>query len=309
LQSLSKLHSEGYRLALSGALSRLHPSIIGLADMLCLDMDDIPTEELGPRVDSLRSFKKRLMVAGVETPEDFQLCKSLKFDLFEGPFLSIPGAKAKDIPLVTLSTIRLLAALQDPDVRLQQLETIIQQSLPLSYKLLRFLNSAYVGLPRAVLSIRHAVGLAGIRRIQQWASLLLFSSIENKPLELYTTATIRARMCEQLCDSSDENRRATFFTVGLLSVLDAVLDVPMTEAVKLLPLSTEVYQALTNRTGPAGSTLEAVIAYERSDWGNPSLSRFPSPVLRDSYLQSLHWAVSEAAVISEQDGPNDAVSS
>src|SRR5262249_51831291 len=149
------------------------------------------------------------------------------FDFFQGGFVSTPDAKTRDIPLTTMSTLRLLMALQNPDVRLRELESIIQQSLPLSHRLLRFLNSAYVGLPRKVQSIVHAVGLAGVGRIQRWASILLFSSIEDKPTELFTIASLRARMCEELVESDDHDKRAAAFTVGLLSVLDAVLDVGM----------------------------------------------------------------------------------
>src|SRR5262249_38108716 len=152
----------------------------------------------------------------------------------------------------------------------------------------------YVGLPRAVLSIRHAVGLAGIRRIQQWASVLLFSSIESKPRELFITAAIRARMCERLADSDDDMRRSTFFTVGLLSVLDAVLDVSIHEAVETLSLSDEICQALIHKTGSMGSVLQAVIAYERSDWDNSALARFSPSALREAYLESLRWSTSEA---------------
>jgi EAL and modified HD-GYP domain-containing signal transduction protein len=308
LNSLMKPNSDGYTLALPEAMARRHFSAVTMADIIRVDVQLGPKHALSERVEILRSYEKKLLAVGVNTAADFQLCNALKFDFFEGQFLLAPDTKALDIPLTTLSTVRLITALQNPDVRLHELEHIVQQSLPLSYKLLRFLNSAYVGLPRAVMSIRHAVALAGMRRIQQWMSLMLFSSIQNKPEELFTIAAIRARMCEQLADTGDDSRRAMFFTVGLLSVLDAVLDVPMVEVVRALPLSVEVCDALIQCNGPIGDVLKAVIAYERSDWDELSQSRFSLTALRDSYLQSLHWAIAEAAVMSDDSGANDRAS-
>jgi EAL and modified HD-GYP domain-containing signal transduction protein len=133
------------------------------------------------------------------------------------------------------------------------------------------------------------VGLVGIERIRKWASLLLFSTVEEKPRELFVTAAVRARMCEQLADSDDEWRQAVFFTVGLLSVLDAVLDQPMEAVVGELPLCQEVQQALVEGTGILGATLRAVLDYEAGDFDSANLRPFHPSLVRNAYFDALHW--------------------
>jgi EAL and modified HD-GYP domain-containing signal transduction protein len=287
-KSLAKLFAQGYRLALSEANESLHP-VAGLAEIMQFNLAGLGRQGLQKRVEELRKFKVKFLVEGIETHEEFELCKALGVDLFEGRFLLKPKATTRNVPLSRASVVQLLAELQEPDIRLVRLEEIITQDVALSYKLLRFANSAYVGLRRTVNSIRHAVGLVGVRRIQNWASLLLFSKIDDKPQELLSTAAIRGRMCEQLADSDDPARRATFFTAGLLSVLDALLDLPMAEAVKRLPLAEEITAALVSHTGTLGTALQAVLHYEQGHWDSPYLRQFLTPVLRDSYLESLRW--------------------
>ncbi len=287
-KSMAKLFSEGYRLALSDASEELH-LVAGLAKIMYLDFRRLGRQALPKRVAELQGFKLKLLVDNIDTYEDFEFCKASGLDLFQGRFFLKPNPRSRNVPLSRIAVVQLMAALQEPDIRLRDVENIIGRDVSLSYKLLRFANSAYVGLRRSVESISHAVGLVGIERIQNWASLILFSTIEEKPRELVTTAAIRAKMCEQLADSDDRNRKAMLFTVGLLSVLDAVLDEPMAKAVSGLPLTQEIHDALVDHKGTLGRTLEAVLAYEHSDWEDSQLARFDKPELRSSYLESLGW--------------------
>jgi EAL and modified HD-GYP domain-containing signal transduction protein len=284
---LTKLATQGYRLALPVTNENLR-TIAGPADILTLKLAGGGEQSVPARFEP-STHGAKLLVSEIETHEDFKLCQDLGCDLFEGYFFCTPNVSVKSVPLARLATVQLIAALQNPDVRVRELEDLIRYDVPLSYKLLQFVNSAYAGLHHKVTSIRHAISMIGIGRIRNWASLLLFASVEHKPRELVMTAAIRARMCEQLADSKNENRRATFFTVGLLSVLDALMDVPMAEALQGLSLSEEIFEALVHRSGPLGMTLRAVVAYEQSDWKRHALLRFRPSKLHDSYLESLHW--------------------
>jgi EAL and modified HD-GYP domain-containing signal transduction protein len=154
---------------------------------------------------------------------------------------------------------------------------------------LSFINSPYVGLSRNVESVKHAVGLVGIERIRKWASLLLYSTVNDKPRELFVTASVRARMCEQLADSDDEWRQSVFFTTGLLSVLSAVLDRPMSEVV-------EACRSARMFTTPWlmvpefwDRTLQAVLDYESGNFDSRSLRAFHPSLVRNAYFESLHW--------------------
>jgi EAL and modified HD-GYP domain-containing signal transduction protein len=283
---LARLSTQGFRLVVSADKGSF-PSDV--AQMAHLDLTDCDKESLAARVEALHRGNARVLVAGIDSHADFDVCKAAGVDLFKGRFFSKPKPGTTELPLTRMPTVRLLTALQNPDVRLQDLEELVRYNLPLSYKLLSFTNSTYMGLSRPVDSLKHAVGLVGIERIRKWASMLLFSTVEEKPRELFVTAAVRARMCEQLADSDDEWRQSTFFTVGLLSVLDAVLDRPMAEVAAALPLCTEVSDALIQRTGILGSTLEAVIDYEEGSFDSVSLRPFHPSLVRNAYFDALHW--------------------
>jgi EAL and modified HD-GYP domain-containing signal transduction protein len=286
-RSLSKLSTHGYRVAV------VAPETDGLApacaEIVSIHLDDA-RDDLPGRVGRLRAGRARIMVSGVDTYSDFDFCKAAGVDLFQGQFFcqAVPGRD--ELPVTRIPTMRLLTALQNPDVRLQDLEALVRNNLPLTYRLLSFTNSTYVGLSRPVESVKHAVGLVGLERIRKWASLLLYSMVEEKPRELFITAAVRARMCEQLADSDDEWRQSVFFTVGLLSVLDAVLDRPMIEVAETLPLNPEVREGLVRRHGILGATLQAVVDYETGDFDSIALRAFHPSLARNAYFEALHWA-------------------
>ena len=158
-----------------------------------------------------------------------------------------------------------MARLQDPDIGGEELEEIIRQDLTLSYRLLCVVNSAFASLPRSVESIGHAARLVGSQRIRNWASMLMLCSMDEKPRELMLTAIIRARMCESLAVALGLRLTDRFFTVGLFSLLDALLDRPIEDILEALPLSRDITEALTTHRETLGRVLEFAVAYERAD--------------------------------------------
>ena len=225
----------------------------------------------------------------METHDNFEFARDLGFDYFRGRFFCKPHITTAEIPLNRLATTRLVAELRDPLVDVQELGQIISQDLALAYQVLEFANSAYVGLARKVDSIDHCVNMVGIERIRNWASLMLFSKIEDKPRELMIVAVVRAMMCEALGETSNQTGIASFFTVGLFSVLDAILDCPMRQALDALPLSDEVCDALIDHRGPSGEVLRCVLAYEKNDWKSVKLGNLTGAEIRDHYLDSVGW--------------------
>ena len=135
----------------------------------------------------------------------------------------------------------------------------------LSYKLLRYINSAYFGLSRKIGSIHEAIVLLGMLTVKKWASLMVMLGVEDKPHELIVTALIRARMCELIAEDTGQRATDTYYTTGLFSVVDALMDMPMQNVLKALPFSDDVSQALIYRRGEMGDVLKAVIAHERGE--------------------------------------------
>ncbi len=183
----------------------------------------------------------------------------------------------------------MISELQKPDLEIRSLEKIISHDVSLSYKLMRLINSAVFGTKERVSTLLQALTLLGIRQIKQWVSLIFLSKIEDKPRELLVTSIMRAKMCEILAKALKYKNPDTGFTVGLFSILDALLDLPLEDILVQLPLSDEINDALLRGEGRLGLLLKTVIAYEKGDWDNIKDIKLDKKTITDAYLQSVDW--------------------
>jgi c-di-GMP phosphodiesterase len=242
------------------------------------------------QVAALEGYKGKLLAEKVETQERFDLCKKLGFDFFQGYFFCSPRViKGSRLPANRLPIIRLLAALNNAEATMEELEGLISQDVALSYRLLKYINSAFFGLSRDIESIRHALVLLGVRSVRRWATLISMAAATDKPHELMVTAMVRAKMCELLAKALRAEATDPYFTVGLFSVLDALMDAPMEKTLAALPLSAEVEAALLKRAGPLGKVLDAAVAYERADWERLAALDLPPAAIRRAYLDAIAW--------------------
>src|SRR5262249_38780490 len=162
------------------------------------------------------------------------------------------------LPFNRASTLYLLSKLQNPDINFNELEHAVGQDVAMSYRILRYLNSPLAALPRKVSSIRHAISLVGTSLIRQWASVIWLESIEEKPRELMIMAMVRAHMAEELANAMGCKNADQFFTVGLLSLLDVLMDRQMKDILEELPLTDVVKGALLERSGLMGQAVNCV---------------------------------------------------
>ena len=289
LNSVAKLSSQGYAIALDNFVDvdQIRP-IAEFADYAKIDIRAENYEAAVRQFMSLRQFKVKRLAVNVESREDYEFCRKLGFDYYQGFFFCKPEvATHKKIPFNRLSTLHLLAKLQNPNISARDLEEAVAQNLAITYKVLRYLNSTALSLPRKIESIRHAVLLVGMDLLKNWASLAMLESIEDKPRELMVTAMVRAYMCQQLGTALRQKNVDQFFTVGLLSVLDALLDRPMREALRVLPLADSVKDALLEHNGLMGVVLACVKAYERADWERACCAGLDEKTVRDAYFSSV----------------------
>ncbi len=290
-KELVKLTAAGARIALSGHLS---PACLDLfvdrKPVLRLDVTSLPPEDLEKKITQLRRYKAQVLADCVNTYDDLEYCKTLGFDLYQGRFIARSAAQEeKQIPVNRLAMMRVLTQLQDPELPMPEVEKTISLDAALSYKLLSYANSAAVALPRSVSSVGHAVRLIGTEMLRKWASVLLLSTVDDKPRELMTISLVRARMCERLSEFVKNAEKESFFSAGLLSVIDALLDCPMEKAVAQLPLIDAVKSALIHRTGTVGQALRCTVAYENADWDNVEFYGMAAAPIRDIYMDAIAW--------------------
>jgi EAL and modified HD-GYP domain-containing signal transduction protein len=292
LGALLRLSTHGYTIVLDDFVYQdyLRP-LVDLADIIKIDVCALDRIAVKEHVELLRPLNVDLLAEKVETLEEFRYCKDLGFTYFQGYFFCRPDiVKSKRSFANRLTLLHLLSELQNPDVDFRKLQDLICRDVSLTYKLLRVINSAFYGLAQKVESVRQCLLLLGTRAITTWVTLILLTGIDDKPHELLTTSMIRAHMCERLAQAMTHDGRDTFFLVGLFSVLDALLDRPLPEALAELPLTDNILQALLYHTGTLGETLECVLAYERGDWEQVSCQNLDHEVIADAYLEALRWA-------------------
>lgn len=294
LAALRKLVKRGFTLALDDfVLHEGSEPLLELADLIKLDILSSPPEEMEELVRRLRirprpSRGLRLLAEKIETRDQYLWCQKLGFDYFQGYFLCQPklvGGRA--IPTGRLHLIPLIAKLNQPEASLEEVEQLIIRDPSLSYKLLRYLNSAFFNLRHKVDTIHRAVIHLGLDNVRSWATLLVLASMDDDSDSLTATALTRAAMCRNLACHAELREPAAAFTVGLLSILDSLLQAPMDEIIPHLPLAENVSGALLERNGPYGPLLTLVLDYERGDWTAVENSGQEPAMVRDAYLQAL----------------------
>lgn len=300
LAGLAQLKREGYTIALDDFVLNDHTRpLLAYADIVKLDVLELSEQQLIEHIDYLKPKGYTLLAEKVETYEMLERCQALGFDLYQGYFLARPkilhGHKMTESKQAVL---QLLAALHDPNVPILHVERLLSQDPILSYKLLRLVNSAAFGLPRTVESLRQAITLLGLDIIKNWVNLLAMANLGNKPVELSIAALTRARMCHEIARTMrKEKRQDTFFTVGLLSTLDAFMDTPLDVLLANLSLSRELSEALLQHLGDEGRVLDIVEHYERGEWDKIDWAFLDSfkitpALLSQTYLEAIEWVSS-----------------
>ena len=288
-KALESLTEDGYHFALDDFAfgDRLRP-LLKFCDYVKVDLRQINRDELAEQLRTLEGIK--LLAEKVETHEEYEFCRQMGFHYFQGYYFCKPNiVTGSKIAANKLSVFRLMSKLRDPNVNPRELEKIVGEDISLSYKLLRYINSAFLSLRRNIESVGHAVRMVGTDQIRMLASLLMLTSLDDKPRELVTISLIRARMCELLAMRLDVKNPETFFTVGLFSTLDAFLDCPMNEALSKLPLSDEIKAALLNREGSLGDILKCVLEYEQASMDEPRQKKLDVGSVRNAYVESVSW--------------------
>ena len=292
LAAISRLKAMGHALAIDPftAGEEVMP-LLGIAGAVKIDAT-LDRATLAEHAEVARVAGAQLVAKNVETHEAFEICKALGFHRFQGYFFCQPRTvEGRGIEVNNLNKLRLIAELQDPEVDMDKLGEIVSRDVGLSYNLLRFVNSAFFSVPRRIESIRDALVLLGLQNVKRWATLMALADTNDKPHELLVTGLVRARMCELVAVARGEKRESdAYFTAGLFSVVDALMDTSLIELLRQLPFSQEIMDALLRYEGSKGELLHGVLAYERGDFA-PLMSLIPAGTApADFYAQAVEWA-------------------
>ena len=265
LEVLRELREAGFRVALDDF--RFDPGWDALtrhADAIKLDIQELPGDALADAVARLRRPGLYLLAEKVETRAEYEQCRELGFDGYQGYFFAEPVlVEGGTVPTHRLAGIASLAQAGD-DVSFEELERLITQDAGLAYKLVRLANSAYVGSRTSVSSVHEALTLMGTVNVRRWAVLLALAGLTDRPQHLLATGLERARQCELLARRPVDP--AVAFTVGLFSILPALVGTTMEALVSGLPFSAAVSGALLEQAGEEGALLAGVLAFERGDF-------------------------------------------
>ena len=293
LAAVGRLKAVGYRLAIDSFTGgdAVMP-LLGMADSVKVDAT-LDRATLAEVVGLARTAGAQIVARNVETHEAFEACAAHAFDLYQGYFFCQPRTvEGRGIQVNNLNKLRLVSELQDPDADMDKLGEIVSRDVGLSYNLLRFVNSAFFSVPRRIESIRDALVLLGLQNVKRWATLMSLADTGDKPHELIVTGLVRARMCELVATARGEKRDAeAYFTTGLFSVVDALMDVSLIELLRQLPFSQEIMDALLRYEGPKGELLHGVLAYERGDFGELITLMPAGTPPADFYAQAVEWAI------------------
>ncbi len=293
-----ELVRKGYTLALDDFVyqDNLVP-LIELAAIIKVDFRLTPLAQIKDMVETLQKHPCRLLAEKIETHEEFALADSMGFVYFQGYFFSKPEIlKNKDIPSSQMALMQLIVKVNQADFEVSDIEKLVTQDISISYKLLKYLNSAYYSRLQPITSIHQAIAFLGGKGTRLFVSLIATSKLsEHKPDELIRTACIRARFLEQI--GMDQNLdHGDCFMLGLFSLLDAMLDVSMEVLMEQLPLSEDIAQALVHKNGPLFPLLQLVVLYEGGEWNDMNTLQIQLALDEHSimtyYLDAVSWAES-----------------
>jgi EAL and modified HD-GYP domain-containing signal transduction protein len=308
LARVIELKNLGFRFALDDviAFSPDVDSLVALVDIIKVDIQGVAPAELASLTQALRRPRKKLLAEKVETQEEFNLCLELGFDYFQGYHFARPsmlsGKKIAPSSVAILALLDLLKSQADD----RTIETAVKRDALVSLNLLRLVNSRAARPGQRIESLAQALQLLGRRELQRWLQILVYatpgSTVELKS-PLLQLASTRGKMLElmSLKTAPDDAAGAdTAFTVGIMSLTEAMLSVPMADVLENVDVADEVRSALIDRTGKLGQMLRVAEILEHDVELRPLNAALKKlgltfKEIRDIELAAFNW-VRELAV-------------
>ena len=297
LAACREMAGAGYLLALDDfEFSPELMPLIEMAHIIKFDFRLTPLTEIEAYLQQLPPGKRRLLAEKVETHEEFETAQEMGFELFQGYFFCKPEViRGREIPGSQLNLLQLMSELNKKDFQFDQLENLVAQDVGLSYKLMRYINSPFFGRANKVASVKQALVFLGEKEIRRFISLVAMSQLAaDKPNELVRASCIRGKFCELISENNPgQGDPAELFTLGMFSLIDAIVDTTMQDVMERMPLSQNLKRALISTKGPLSPYLALICAYERGEW--PIVSKLAAALridekgLPEHYRRACEW--------------------
>jgi EAL and modified HD-GYP domain-containing signal transduction protein len=272
IQACQRLQNSGYAIALDNFVpGDAREALIPHASFLKVDIQNVSPEQCASLVARYANTHCRMLAHKVESRLQFSRAKRDGFSEFQGYFFHHPERmRARQIPGNQATYLLLLDAISKPEADFHEIEDLIKREPSLCYRLLRYLNSPLLGIATPVVSIRHALNLLGERELVRWirmATTLVMG--QKKPSDLVLSALVRARFCE-LLGPKIKHGDSDLFLLGMLSLMDAILEAPIGVVVEKLSLDADTKAQLLGgkrgETTPLSSVYDLMVAREAGDW-------------------------------------------
>jgi c-di-GMP-related signal transduction protein len=287
LGACRKLREMGYLLALDDFVyaEKFQP-FVDLASIIKIDFKLSPPDQRQRAVEKFGPLGIQLLAEKVETRAEFAEASSAGYEYFQGYFFCKPQiVPSVHIPAFKVHYLRILQAVNKPELDRSEIVSLIDREVSLCYKLLRFVNST-----------GHALALLGDRELRKWTSVAAVLGIAgNKPNELVLTSLARGHCLELLAaNPNSQIDRSCMFLLGTFSLMDAMLGRPVSEIVSEIALPEVVRAALLGEPNRYRKFLDLVTAYEAGNWTNVSELvvelRHNEGQVSAAYLEALDWA-------------------
>lgn len=295
VEVVASLPGRGYTLALDDYVPGTPAdALLPHATFVKIDVLAVGLPRLATMVPGLLKKGVSVVAEKIETQRAFESAKAAGCSLFQGYYFCRPETMSvRAMSGSQLAQLQLMAALLKPTVSLGAIEDLLKQDTSLSYRVLRSVNSAAFGLRREIHSIREALLMLGLEQVRKWASLWTLAALNRGPSELVTMTIVRARTCENLGAAVGRADQG-YFLLGMCSLLDVLLGVPMKQALQDLPVPDEIRAALSGEKNPARSLLDVVVHYERGEFlpaaEGAAAAGLDEDALAESYRGALQWA-------------------
>jgi EAL and modified HD-GYP domain-containing signal transduction protein len=299
-----RLKEAGYMIALDDfAVNDEREALTDLADIIKVDLRATSVADAAAMVRRYGPWRCRLLAEKVETRAEFIASTKAGFVYFQGYFFRRPEIlTAHEIPANQLNYLRMLTAVSQPELDVREIENLVKGEASLCYRLLRYLNSAAFGFKAEIHSVRHALSILGEREVRRWIRLVAsLGAGQDKPSDLVLAALVRARFCELLSPRVQHNFRhkvqpedSDLFLMGMLSLMDSILEIPMRQVLDNVPIDQECKAVLLGATSRLRPFYQLMLAQESGEWTvvrelATQLQLCESDV-STSYWKAMQWA-------------------